>query len=66
MRLIVDSEHINEMQADTITRLIETLRDSYEIDIMVHKRKDGVDKYFQADWLKHARLEYDHTDSQRA
>jgi len=59
MKLIVDSEHLNEMQIDTIKRTIEKLRGSYEIDILIHKRKDAVDTYFQADWLKHMRLEED-------
>ncbi len=57
MKLVIDAEHINEMQADTIRRMIEKIRNSHEIDILVHKRKDAVDTYFQADWLKHARIE---------
>jgi len=57
MKLVLDAEHINELQADTIRRLMDTLRNSYEIDIIIHKCKDGVDRYFQADWLKHMRIE---------
>jgi hypothetical protein len=61
MRLVVDAEHINEPQADTIRKLWDTLqfllRNSYEIDILIHKRKDSVDTYFQADWLKYMRVE---------
>jgi hypothetical protein len=56
-KLIVDAEHLNELQVDTIKRTIEKIRNSHEIDILIHKRKDAVDTYFQADWLKHMRLE---------
>ena len=59
MKLVVDGEHLNEPQIATIKRTIEKLRNAYMIDILIHKRKDGVDTYFEADWLKHMQLEED-------
>lgn len=60
MRLVIDDEQINELEVNTIRRLIDTLRNSHEIDVLVRKRKDGINKYFQADWLKHMRVEDRH------
>ncbi len=55
MRLVVDGEHLNEMQIETIKMTIEKLRNSHEIDIKI--QQDGVDIYFEADFLKYMRLE---------
>ena len=54
--LVVKGEHLNELQIATIKRTIEALRNSYEIDIKIHKRKDAVDYWFEADWLKHMEI----------
>ena len=57
MKLIVDAEHLNEPQIATIKHIIEKLANSHEIDILIKKRKDAREFWYQGDWLKHMRLE---------
>lgn len=42
---------LNELQVDTINRLIQRCKGAHYVDVLV--RINGQDERFQADWLKH-------------
>ena len=60
MHIVLELD-INELQLDSIKRLIAYMPWSHHADIIV--RKDGQDKHFEADWLKGARLRDSKSDT---
>jgi hypothetical protein len=49
-RFVLESEHINGIQADTIRKLIQKAKGAHTTDIVM--RINGQEHRFQADWLK--------------
>lgn len=47
----LSAEDINESQQSSIKGLVEHSHNAHTIDVIV--RKDGVEKRYQADWIKY-------------
>jgi len=56
LTITVDGKHLNEMQRDSILRLIQFARGAHTMDL--HIRIGGRDEMIQMDWLKHAAIKY--------
>ena len=55
MRMELPDESINNLQRMSLSTLKDTLKWAKSADIIV--RKDGQDYHFEADWLKHLKIE---------
>ena len=56
-------QRINDLQADSIDRVIERCRHAHFTDLRI--RTNGNDEWVQADWLKHLRRVTEPIDAQR-
>lgn len=50
----IDDQHINDLQRESIEKMLATLPWSSRADITI--RKDAQDHSFEADWLKHIKV----------
>lgn len=48
---VLTDAHINDLQTDSINRLIERCKHAHYVN--VHVRINGKDEHFEADWLKY-------------
>jgi hypothetical protein len=55
MILIIPDAHLNSMQVETIYRLIQATKYGASF-INVVARVDGVNRMWEADWIKHMRV----------
>lgn len=52
----------NDMQKNSLTRMIETLKRSHYTDIEIKDRRNGQTHHFEADWIKHLRIKDGQTE----
>jgi hypothetical protein len=52
----LNDDYINDLQRQSIIRLIERLKHAHYTDIVIKTRINADDKIFEADWLKHLRF----------